>query len=278
MEIKRYVNLPTREGDAEPVVTYVMDSLLQSRIATGHESNTETYDEDVNVYLALLLSSLVDSRYLTWSAQFVTAYESDIYEKLQYTQDTYVKFLTYKVNADYLLLSQGIFEIPASIYSTVESRGREAIQRGKAYYQIAGTLTRQLHEDRRALSDVLQKLSDGYEKYLVVLSYMRGEYFNIVKEISPGEIFHLSRDIDSVALAETVRAKRDAFLDLYSAWKGALGTSEERAIEECLREAGRELTIVDPTFHSPLDPPKPAQARGDAGGSKSPHEGHRPKH
>ncbi len=256
MDIKRYVNLPTREGDAEPVVSYVMDSLLQSRIATGHESNAEAYDEDVNVYLALLLSSLVDSKYLTWSAQFVTAYESDIYERLQYTQDTYVKFLTYKVNADYLLLSQGIFEVPASIYSTVESRGREAIQRGKAYYQIAGTLTRQLHEDRRALADVLQKLSDGYEKYLVVLSYMRGEYFNIVKEISPGEFFHLSRDIDSVAHAETVRAKRDAFLDLYNAWKRALGTPEERAAENQLREAGRELSAVDPTFRSPLDPPK----------------------
>ena len=200
----------------------------------------------------------MDSRYLAWSAQFVTAYESDIYEKLQYTQDTYVKFLTYKVNADYLLLTQGIFEVPASIYSTVESRSREAIQRGKAYYQIAGTLTRQLHEDRRALAEVLQKLSDGYEKYLVVLSYMRGEYFNIVKEISPGELFHLSRGIDSVAQVETVRCKRDAFLDLYSAWKAALGTPEEKAIESRLREAARQLSAIDPEFRSPLDPANPS--------------------
>jgi hypothetical protein len=278
MEIKRYVNLPTRAGDAEPVVSYVMDSLLQSRIATGHESNTEAYDEDVNVYLALLLSSLVDSRYLAWSAQFVTAYESDIFEKLQYTQDTYVKFLTYKVNADYLLLSQGIFEVPPSIYSTVESRGREAIQRGKAYYQIAGTLTRQLHEDRRALADVLQKLSDGYEKYLVVLSYMRGEYFNIVKEISPGEFFHLSRDIDSMVVSETLRRKRDTFLDLYSAWKAALGTMEETPAEARLRQAERDLAATDPTFRSPLDPPNPSRRKGGGSPRKSATEGHRPKH
>jgi hypothetical protein len=255
MEIKRYINLPKCEGGAEPVVSYVLDSLLQSRIATGHESNTDTYDEDVNVYLALLLSSLVDSRYLSWSSQFVTAYESDIFERLQYTQDTYVKFLTYKVNADYLLLTQGIFEVPASIYSTAESRGRDSIQRGKAYYQIAGTLTRQLHDDRRALADVLQKLSDGYEKYLVVLSYMRGEYFNIVKEISPGELFHLTRDIDSIAMTETLRQKRDAFLDLYNSWKKSLGTPDERAWEAKVTEAAQELTHLDPSFRSPFSKP-----------------------
>jgi hypothetical protein len=255
MDIRKYVNAATKQGEAEPVVSFVMDSLLQSRIATGLESNADVYDEDVNVYLALLLSSLADPKYHTWVSQYVSAYECDIYEKLQYTRDHYVKFLTYKVNADYLLLSQGIFEIPVTIFSTAESRNRDAILRGKAYYQIACSLTRQMHEDRRALADVLQKLAQGYEKYLVILSYMRGEYFNIVKEFSPGEMFHFDRETDTFARIEAVRIKRDTFLDAYSAWRQAIGTSEERTLEARVRDAAKALAAVDSEFRSPFDPP-----------------------
>lgn len=258
MEIKRYINAATRKGGAEPVVSYVMDSILQSRIATGLESNTDVYDEDVNVYLALLLSSLADPRYHAWVSQYVSAYECDIYEKLQCTRDQYAKFLTYKVNADFLLLSQGIFEIPATVYSTAESRNRDAILRGKAYYQIAGTLTRQLHDDRRALADVLQKLAHGYEKYLVILSYMRGEYFNILREMTPGELFHLNRETEAYAREEAIRAKRDIFLDAFNAWKRAIGSPDERALEARVRTAAADLISVDPTFRSPLDPPRPS--------------------
>lgn len=256
MDIKRYVNTAKKQGEAEPVVSFVMDSLLHSRIATGLESNSEFYDEDVNVYLALLLSSLVDAKYHSWMNQYVSAYESDIYEKLQYTRDQYVKFITYKVNADYLLLSQGIFDIPRSLLSSGETRNRDAMLRGKAYYQIAGSLTRQMREDRRALADVLLKLSEGYEKYLVILSYMRGEYLNIVKEFTPGEMFHLNREIDGVAKEEALREKRDVFLDQYNAWKKALGTAEEARLEKGLRQAAAELSLLDPDFRSPLEPPK----------------------
>ena len=256
MEIRKYVNASTKQGEAEPVMSFVMDSLLQSRIATGLESNTDVYDEDVNVYLALLLSSLADPKYHAWISQYVSAYECDIYEKLQYTRDHYVKFLTYKVNADYLLLSQGIFEIPATIYSTSDSRNRDSILRGKAYYQIACGLTRQLHEERRALADVLHKLALGYEKYLVILSYMRGEFFNIVKELTPGEMFHFDKETDAFARMEMLRVKRDSFLDAYSAWKRGLGTGDERALEMRLRAAADELSALDPEFRSPLDKPQ----------------------
>jgi hypothetical protein len=258
MDIKRYINTAKKQGEAEPVVSFVMDSLLNSRIATGLESNTDVYDEDVNVYLALLLSSLVDAKYHSWMNQYVSAYESDIYEKLQYTRDQYVKFITYKVNADYLLLSQGIFDVPRSLLSNVDTRNRDAMLRGKAYYQIAGALTRQMREDRRALADVLLKLSEGYEKYLVILSYMRGEYLNIVKEFTPGEMFHLNREIDGVAREEALREKRDAFLDQYNAWKKGLGTPEESRLEVGLRQAAAELSLLDPDFRSPLEPPQPS--------------------
>jgi hypothetical protein len=257
MEIKRYINATNEKADAEPVVSYVMTSLLNSRIATGLESNTDGFDEDVNVYLALLLSSLADSKYHTWMNQYVSAYECDIYEKLQYTRDQYVKFITYKVNADFLLLSQGIFDIPRTIYSSTESRNRDAILRGKAYYQIAGSLTRQMRDDRRALAEVMQKLSDGYEKYLVILSYMRGEYMNIVKEITPGEMFHLWREVDAQALAETIRERRDQFLDLYSAWQRAAGTPDEPARAAKMRAAAAELAALDPGFRMPSDAPPP---------------------
>ncbi len=258
MEIKRFVNTTKKQGDAEPVVSFVMDSLLNSRIATGLESNTDVYDEDVNVYLALLLSSLVDAKYHSWMNQYVSAYESDIYERLQYTRDHYVKFITYKVNADYLLLSQGIFDAPRTALSTMDSRSRDAVLRGKAYYQIAGTLTRQMREDRRALADVLMKLSEGYEKYLAILSYMRGEYLNIRKELSPGEIFHISRDIEGLAREESLRQRRDDFLDHYNSWKRSLGTRDEKAYESKLRQVAAELSAADPEFRFPLDPVKPA--------------------
>ena len=60
-----------KRGAYEPSFCYLIDSLLQSRIATRNESNKEYYDEDTNVYIAHLLNSIVNERFQEMAARYV---------------------------------------------------------------------------------------------------------------------------------------------------------------------------------------------------------------
>ena len=92
-------------------------------------------------------------------------------------------------NADFLLVSIGIFDNPAM---AAQSRARmqpseEAyIGRGKTYYHFAYTYSQQMHRKNVGVSDVLEKLSMGFEKYIRILLHMRGEYLDLVKRLSDG--------------------------------------------------------------------------------------------
>ena len=55
----QYIELPTSRGDLRPTYHFMMKCLLYSRMETGLVSNQDFYDEDVNVYIAHLLDSMI---------------------------------------------------------------------------------------------------------------------------------------------------------------------------------------------------------------------------
>ena len=66
------------------------------------------------------------------------------------------------------------------------------------------------------ISEVLEKLSKGFEQYVEILSHMRGEYFNILDRLSAGEVYHLERSIDKGRESRELKLLQDEFLDVYS--------------------------------------------------------------
>ena len=228
---EQYLELPaTSSRDLRPTYLFMMKCLLYSRMETGLISNQDYYDEDVNVYIAHLLNSFVNPDYIDRARSYLSKYDTEVFRRLAGSTDARLKYTLYKTNADFLLVSLGIFDNPEMV---PEAKGPDApdgplhqrpseeafIGRGRTYYRFAYTYSQQIHGRGAAVSDVLEKLSIGFDKYLRILTHMRGEYLNLLRSLSQGEIYHLERVVNESARQDAVKQKQDALLDLYLEWK-----------------------------------------------------------
>ena len=247
MDPRQYVDLKDNSRDLQPTYYFMINCLLYSRMETGLVSNQDCYDEDVNVYLAHLLHSFINPEYVEQSKRFLSKYDTDVFRRLSNASDARLKYQIYKTNADFLLVSIGIFDNPtlAGAVRTRQQPNEEAyIGRGKTYYHFAYTYSQQMHRKNQGVSEVLEKLSTGFEKYLRILSHMRGEYLDLMKRFSNGEVYHLERSIDEHSQQELLRVKQDELLELYSAWR----TSHSPETEESLERVVSEIRQINPDF------------------------------
>jgi len=248
MNPRHYVDLKDSSRDLQPTYFFMINCLLYSRMETGLVSNQDCYDEDVNVYLAHLLHSFINPEYVEQSRKFLSKYDTDVFRRLSSSTDARLKYQIYKTNADFLLVSIGIFDNPAMAAAAARSRPQPSeeayIGRGKTYYHFAYTYSQQVHRKNAGVSDVLEKLSNGFEKYLRILSHMRGEYLDLMKRFSQGEVYHLERSVDEHAQQELLRTKQDELLELYTAWR----ERRDSETEENLERVVSEIRALIPSF------------------------------
>ncbi|MBD3235606.1 MAG: hypothetical protein GF330_02750 [Candidatus Eisenbacteria bacterium] len=259
-----FVDLKGTSRDLKPTYHFMMKCLLYSRMETGLVSNKDYYDEDVNVYIAHLLNSFIKPDYIERAKGYLSKYDTEVFGRLADSRDARLKYTLYKTNADFLLVSLGIFDNPAAgdpqgggklvsperrLFQPTEEA---YVGRGKTYYRFAYTYSQQIHNPRAAITEVLEKLSVGFEKYLRILAHMRGEYLNLLDRLSGGDIYHLQRTVSEADRNEDLHAKQDRFLDLYSEWKRS-GDPEVRAEIETLAS---DIRALDPsfTFELPREP------------------------
>ncbi|MDM7916274.1 MAG: hypothetical protein ACE15D_09325 [Candidatus Eisenbacteria bacterium] len=249
----RYLEIPTGVVESRPTYHFVMKCLLYSRMETGLLSNEDFYDEDVNVYIAHLLDSMIHPENVDRARRFLSPYDSDVFRMLQASKDARLRYTIYKTNADFLLLSLGIFDNPEAIanpgqngaeHQTHRPSEEAFIGRGRTYYRFAYTYSQLVHGRTSGISDVLEKLSIGFEKYLRILAHMRGEYLDLMHRLSTGEVYHLERVANEQQRRESLREKQDAFLDLYLDWKKT-GAQDAR---ERMSQMVKEIRALDPEF------------------------------
>lgn len=248
---------PSREKRERPCSStgfFMMDNLLYSRMESGHPSNEDFYDEDVNVYVAGLLESLMDPSRHETMRDLVVPWDASLFESGPGRADHRTRYLAYRANADFILVHLGIFDNPRG--KRPGSRpwlglGAEAwAGRGKAYYRIAQSHCEQASRRRTAMSEIMGKLADGFEDYVKVLSVMRIEYFNLVASLSSGELFHLELSARRQEMQASLGRLRDEFLDAYSAYLRD-GSENSRA---ALERAAEEVRSVDPSFRFATGP------------------------
>ncbi|MCE9627395.1 MAG: hypothetical protein K8R56_05715 [Candidatus Eisenbacteria bacterium] len=247
MNPRQYVDLKDSSRDLQPTYYFMINCLLYSRMETGLVSNADCYDEDVNVYLAHLLHSFINPEYVEQSRKFLSKYDADVFKRLSGSTDARLKYQIFKTNADFLLVSIGIFDNPAmagAMRARVQPNEEAYIGRGKTYYHFAYTYSQQMHRKNAGVSDVLEKLSNGFEKYLRILSHMRGEYLDLASRLSRGEVYHLERSVDEYAQQELLRTKQDELLELFTAWR----EHPDAAIQENLERVVGEIKAIDPGF------------------------------
>lgn len=244
---------PENQREVEPTFFFMLNCLLYSRLETGNHSNRDFYDEDVNMYLTNLLCSFMKPEYHKRAKKYLSQYDTNLFTKIEKSDDVRLKYTIYKTNADFLLISIGIFK--------TQGRGRvDAAQlfknseeahmgRAKAYYNFAYTYSQSMFRKSTGVSEVLEKLSRGFERYVEILSHMRGEYFNILDRLSVGEVYHLERDIDKNVASQELKALQDLFLDKYSEY---LRTHDPELKTELDRMV-REIKKLDSSFDFHMD-------------------------
>jgi hypothetical protein len=245
---------PGGQRDVEPTFFFVMNCLLYSRLESGNTSNQNYYDEDVNVYLANLLTSFMNPDYHEQTRKYLSRYDSDLFEKVRQSSDVRLKYTIYKTNADFLLISIGIFRNPdgtrpGSQDALLKDNEEVYVGRAKAYYQFAYSYSQSVFRKATAITEVLEKLSKGFEDYVQILSYMRGEYFNILDRLSSGDVYHLERSVDQVVSDKELKDLQDQFLDLYSDYV----KSKDPALKEQLKDLARKIQRIDETFRFTMD-------------------------
>ena len=253
----QYIELPKNDRDSRPTYLFMMKCLLYSRMETGLTSNQDFYDEDVNVYIAHLLNSFIHPDFLERAQPYLSKYDSEVFQRLSTSKDARLKYMLYKTNADFLLISLGIFDNPEAAlaesganYAARPDRAHllpsedARIGRGRTYYQFAYSYSQQIHGKNRAMTEVLEKLSLGFDNYLRILAHMRGEYMDLLSRLSRGEVYHLERVVNESQREDLLRTKQDQVLDLYLEWKKS-HLDETRTEMQSVIEEIRDL---DPEF------------------------------
>ncbi len=244
-------DLKDASRDLQPTYYFMINCLLYSRMETGLVANQDCYDEDVNVYLAHLLHSFINPEYVEQSRKFLSKYDIDVFRRLSGASDARLKYTIFKTNSDFLLVSVGIFDnpvVPAGARARLQPSEEAYVGRGKTYYHFAYTYAQQMHRRNAGVSEVLEQLSKGFEKYLRILSHMRGEYLDLMKTFAQGEVYHLERSLDENSRQEQLRVKQDELLELYSAWRDA---PLPETVENLERVVG-EIRQINPAFRFEL--------------------------
>jgi hypothetical protein len=251
MDPRLDIQVKETRRNLQPAYHFTVNCLLYSRIESGLVSNPECYDEDVDVYLAHLLHAFINPEYAEQSRKFLSRYDVDVFRRLGGSSDARLQYLIHKTSSDFLLLSVGVFDNPGPPENerTRSQPSEEAyVGRGGTYYHFAYTYSQRMHRKHAGVAEVLEKLSAGFDRYLRILSHMRGEPLDLAARFAQGEVYRLERTANEAAVQELLRTKQDELLELYSAWQA----KPDAGIAESLERLVGEIRQLDPDFHFEL--------------------------
>lgn len=205
-------------GKIETTESFFSNQFLQARINSGNASNegydpileegrderwmeahwkdvkvnSLKYDEDVNQYITLTLTDMVNPKSLAAHNERIVDLQADAGRKAVDCGQSAKKYLVYRTNADFLLLLLGLFHPNTGILGTAY------FDKGGAYYFSAATSLKEMRGGRSGLSDVLEKLSNGFGKYVEILRTLKqsaDNYLSFHHRFSPAEMATLEQTL-----------------------------------------------------------------------------------
>lgn len=217
----------------------IMEILLRSRLKLQLDKEEGIYDEDVNAYLAGVLMSYIDPTYLSSVEEVLSKHDFDVFQAVQRTREDRAHiYWIYKVNADDLLVSLGIFR-------RLWQEAKGELGRLKRYYAYASDYQRRIYGKVTAVGDIQNKISAGPERYLNILSEARNDYLHFLDQMGPSELAEFNQRIQQFEHETPVRSKQDEVLDAFSACLKEPSSLEMRQRLLALLE---ELKTLDPAF------------------------------
>jgi len=211
--------LDLANGEREKSFFFVLNAYLHSRIDRKRES---VDDEEVNVYMAHLLHSLVDGRFYTDNQKLLATTPADVFTKGEECDSNRHKLNVYRANADHRFISFGLFSgfgSHRSRYGASQNTSAAYLEQAQQFYSWAAVFSSRLPRKYRGLSETLEKIADQFEIYLEILGHMGSKYFNLLQRLTTGEVFHLEREINDRAKPAICEVALDRMLDAYNCWQ-----------------------------------------------------------
>jgi hypothetical protein len=144
-------------------------------IETHHKEikqNDLEYEEDVNQYITLMLAEMVNPKSTDLDSKYLVGTNSDAGQIAIDLKLETQKYQVYRVNADFLLFHLGLFSQDSNVL------GDKYFDKGESYYSSAACSLKNARGGRSGLSDVLEKLSFKFGKYVEILRYMKNQSSN----------------------------------------------------------------------------------------------------
>lgn len=193
----RFLNARIHSGNEsnegyDPILELGRDEEWRNRNESVLKRNELKYDEDVNQYITLTLADLANPASLSLINKYLVSLETDIGQVVVDLQDRSKSYWAYKVNADFLLLNLGLFHPDSNLL------GDAYIDKGETYYYSAAASLKAIRGGRSGLSDVMEKLSGRFGKYVEILRAMKNRddnYFSFHVRIPDAELRRFEKEL-----------------------------------------------------------------------------------
>jgi hypothetical protein len=231
---------------------FFLEHLLKARADLHLETGHHDYDQEVNVYLAGLLNSLLVSGPIINQKPYISSFDTDVRSWLEMHPGTRNEYVVYRDNADFRLLLSGLFDgcEHKRSYTHIVLADNDDLGRVALYYELAASALLHLQGNSNSLVQIYYTLSETISEILQILKRAASTYFDLIERISEGSLYHLTKEIDEIKTKTTYASMLDEFLKLYSMYKEN-PTEDNRKV---LMEHSEKLKKINAAFNfSELD-------------------------
>jgi hypothetical protein len=239
-----YFDLKSHEH--EETHYFFLEKLLNARIEMHLETGHHGFDEETNVYLADLMQTLFNSDILLLEKPYLSPFDFEIRKYLEDHPGLRTEYTVYKENADFGLISCGIFtdyEHEGSYHHRILADTDSSCRIG-FYYRVAGETLIHLRGSHDTLAQVLIEIGENIADAIALIKKISCDYFEILGRISEGTLFHMQKEVGELAEKKLFSTKLDDFLKTFADYK----RSPEPGLRKSLLCAGQELARLNPQF------------------------------
>lgn len=236
-----------KHKDVRPTPFFFLENILKARADLHLESGLHEYDQEVNIYIAGLLNSLLESDRLIKQKPYISPFDTDVRHYLDDHPGLRNEYLVYRDNADFGLILLGLFlgyEHP-SLYSQTVLANKDNEGRIALYYEFAASALAHLQGNSASLVNIFLALSEHIKEITHIMRYAAVAYFDLLEKISDGTFYHLEKDLANKENKGKYEAKLDQFLKLFAQFKE--NPSEE--IIQKIKNITNELHELNEKFH-----------------------------
>ncbi len=200
---------------------FFLEHLLKARSDLNYETGHHDYDQEVNVYLAGLMNSLIVCGPIINQKPYISAFDADVRSWLESHPGARNTYIVYRDNADFRLLLSGLFDgyEHRGSYQHIVLADETDHSRAALYYELAASALIHLQGSNNSLVNIYHTLSDTMTETIQILKRAAVTYFNLLEHISEGSLYHLEKELDDIKNETSYTVMLDNFLSIYSLYK-----------------------------------------------------------